>query len=135
VGEKENSNVAEELLARIRQGAEPDDIAALFREDVAFEIPGDNGALPWIGRKRGRRAVADFIRDLRRLTEPIRFDVQEILASHDRAVIVGELATRIKATGKVIDSAMAIILTISEGQISRFQMLEDSFAVSQAARR
>jgi ketosteroid isomerase-like protein len=135
VGEKENSNVAEELLARIRQGAEPDDIAALFREDVAFEIPGDDGALPWIGRKRGRRAVADFIRDLRRLTEPIRFDVQEILASHDRAVIVGELATRIKATGKVIDSAMAIILTISEGQISRFQMLEDSFAVSQAARR
>jgi ketosteroid isomerase-like protein len=49
-------------------------------------------------------------------------------------VIVGELATRIEATGKIIESAIAIILTVFDGGISRFQMLEDSFAVSRAAR-
>ena len=76
----------------------------------------------------------DFIRDTRPLIEQLRFDVQDILASVDRAVIVGELTTRISATGKVIESAFALILTVSNGAITRFQMLEDSFAVSRAAR-
>ncbi len=89
--------------------------------------------MPGIGRKAGRSAVADFIRGLRSLTEPVKFDVQDVLASEDRAVIVGELATRIKATGKMIESAFAIILTVSDSKISRFQMLEDIFAVSPAA--
>ena len=68
------------------------------------------------------------------MTEPVKFDVQDILASDARAVIVGELATRIKATGKVIESPFAIILTVSGGKVTRFQMLENSFAVSRAAR-
>jgi hypothetical protein len=56
------------------------------------------------------------------------------LASEDRVVIAGELATRIKGTRKMIESAIAIILTVSDGEISRFQILEDSFVVSRAAR-
>ena len=53
------------------------------------------------------------------LTEPIKFNIQDILTSDARAVIVGELATRIKATGKVIESAFAIILTVSIGEAIR----------------
>ena len=35
-------------------------------------------ALPWIGRKVGRQAMADFMRDL---TEPLAFEVEDILAA------------------------------------------------------
>jgi ketosteroid isomerase-like protein len=126
--------IARELLTGLGEGKEPAVIASLFGEDTVFEIPGDAGALPWIGRKTGREAVAGFIRDLRSLTEPVKFDVQDILANDARAVIVGELATRVKSTGIVIESAFAIILTVSGGEIARFQMLENSFAVSRAAR-
>lgn len=132
--QEKNSRIAQQLLAQIGEGASPDQIAALFSADVQFEIAGDIGALPWIGRKTGRSAVSDFIRDSRGLIERLHFDVKEILASDDRAVIVGELATRINATGKIIKSAFALILTVSGGEITRFQMLEDSFAVSQATR-
>jgi ketosteroid isomerase-like protein len=134
MSQEKNLGIAQQLLAGIGQGMDPDAIAALFSENVAFEIPGDDGALPWIGRKTGRGAVADFIRGLRRLTEPLKFAIQDVLASEARAVIVGELATRVKATGKVIESAFAIILTVSGGEVTRFQMLEDSFGVSRAAR-
>jgi hypothetical protein len=34
----------------------------------------------------------------------------------------------------MIESAFAVILTVSDSKISRFQMLEDSFAVSREAR-
>lgn len=78
--------------------------------------------------------MADFIRELRLLTEPVTFDVEDILASESRAAIVGSLQTRIKATGRITATQFAIILTIGGGTVTRFQMLEDSLDVSKAAR-
>jgi len=89
---EENIDIARQLLASLGEGKEPDVIAALFGDNVVVEIPGDAAALAWIGRKTGREAVADFIRGLRAMTEPVKFDVQDILASDTRAAIIGELA-------------------------------------------
>ena len=131
---KETTRIAEEFLARMGSGATPDDVAALFSADLDFEIAGDVGALPWIGKKKGRKAVADFVHDLRNLVEPIRFEVHDIVANDKRAVILGELASRSTRTGKVVETAFAFVLTSAGGEITHFRMLEDSFAVSQAAR-
>jgi uncharacterized protein len=135
MSQQENIRIAQELLAEMGEGRDPAVIADGFSEDVLFEIQGDEGVFPWIGRRRGRSAVPDFLHGIRSKTEPVRFDVTEILASDARAVIVGELATRVTATGKMIESDIAIILTVKDGLIARFQMLEDSFAVSRAARQ
>jgi uncharacterized protein len=129
-----NIAIARKLLEGIGGGQDPVEIAALFDADLLFEIQGDNGVLPWIGRRTGRQAIADFIRDIRALTEPVAFDVEDILASERRAAIIGALQTRIKATGKIIATQFAIVLTISGDVVTRFQMLEDSFDVSKAAR-
>ena len=131
---QQNIALAQKLLEGIGGGQDPAEIAALFDGDLVFEIQGDDGVLPWIGRKTGRQAIADFIRDVRALTEPVAFDVEDILASERRAAIVGALQTRIKATGKIAATQFAIVLTISGDVVTRFQMLEDSFDVSKAAR-
>ena len=68
------------------------------------------------------------------MLERISFEVYDVLASDKRAVILGSLASKLKRTGKIVTTDFAIILTISNDEIVRFQMLEDSFAVSQAAR-
>jgi uncharacterized protein (DUF302 family)/ketosteroid isomerase-like protein len=127
-------HLAQKLVTQIAQGESPDVIAALFSDDVRFEIAGDVGALPWIGQKTGRSAASDFFRDVRALVEPLRFDVESILADETHAVIVGDLASKSRATGKVVETAFALVLTITGPEITRFQMLEDSFAVSRAAR-
>jgi ketosteroid isomerase-like protein len=134
MSQEQTVRIAQQLLAQIGSGAEPDDIAASFSTDVQFEVPGDVGALPWIGRRTGRGAVSDFIRGTRLLLERVRFDVKGILANDDSAVIFGELASKVNATGRIIESPFALILRIFDGKIARFQMLEDSFAVSRAAR-
>jgi ketosteroid isomerase-like protein len=131
---QQNIALARKLLEGIGSGQDPAEIAALFDTDLVFEIQGDDGVLPWIGRKTGRQAVADFIRDIRTLTEPVTFEVEDILASESRAAIIGALQTRIKATGKIIATQFAVVLTITGDVITRFQMLEDSFDVSKAAR-
>jgi uncharacterized protein len=129
-----NIIIAQQLLSGIGEGKAPDALAAMFAEDLRFEIQGDDGVLPWIGRKTGRQAAADFFRDIRLLTEPVQFEVEDILSSPNRAVIVGELATRIKSSGKENHTQFAIILTISGDKITRFQMLEDSFDLSRTVR-
>jgi ketosteroid isomerase-like protein len=125
---------AQKLLEGIGGGQDPAKIAAMFDADLIFEIQGDDGVLPRIGRRTGRQAIADFIRDIRALTEPVTFDVEDILSSDSRAAIIGALQTRIKATYKITATQFAIILTITGDVVMRFQMLEDSFDVSKAAR-
>jgi uncharacterized protein len=134
MSQDKNIAIAKQLLAGISAGHDPQTLAAMFAEDLRFEIQGDDGVLPWIGHKTGRQAAADFFREIRVLTEPVKFEVEDILGGPNRAVIVGELATRIKSTGKVSNSQFAIVLTISGEQITRFQMLEDSFDLSCAVR-
>jgi ketosteroid isomerase-like protein len=65
---------------------------------------------------------------------PVAAKLHDVLTNESRAVIVGELASRVKSTGKTIETAFALVLTISGGEIVRFQMLEDSFAVSKVTR-
>ena len=129
-----NIEIAQRLLAGIGEAKDPEALARMFAEDLRFEVQGDDGVLPWIGRKTGRQAVVEFLKERDVLTEPVRLAVEDVVAGTDRAVIVGSLASRIKSTGKVCESQFAIVLTVSDGTITRFQMLEDSFNLSRAAR-
>jgi uncharacterized protein len=127
-------HVAQKFLSRMGSGADATEIADLFSENMEWEIAGDIGVLPWIGRKSGRAAVTDFVNDSRALIERISFDIHDILVGTYRAVILGSLVSKLKRNGKIAKTDFAIVLSVSNGEIVRFQMLEDSFAISQAAR-
>jgi ketosteroid isomerase-like protein len=134
MSQNDTLRLAQDFLGRMGSDAEPAEIAKLFSENMEWEIAGDTGVLPWIGQKSGRAAITDFVNDSRAMIERISFEVHDILAGNDRAVILGSLASKVTRTGKVIKTDFAIVLTVASGEIVRFQMLEDSFAVSQAAR-
>ena len=133
MGQNDTLRLAQEFLNAMG-GAEPAEIAKLFSESLEWNIAGDTGVLPWIGQKSGRAAITDFVNDSRTMMERISFEVHDILAGADRAVILGSLASKLKRTDKIVQTDFAIVLTVANAEIVRFQMLEDSFAVSQAAR-
>lgn len=58
--------------------------------------------------------------------------VSDILADGNRVIGLGELASRIRETGKLIETEFAFDFTVEDGQVIRFRMFEDSFAVAQA---
>jgi hypothetical protein len=60
VRQQANIAVAERLLAMMKAGDEPHDIALLFSRTLCFEIQGDHDVLPWIGHRTGREAAAGF---------------------------------------------------------------------------
>ena len=134
MSQSDTLHLAQEFLARMGSDTDPAEIAQLFSEKLDWEIAGDTGVLPWIGRKTGRAAITDFVTDSRAMIERISFEVRDILASACRAVILGSLASKFRRPGKTVTTDFAIVLTVANGEIIRFQMFEDSFAVSQAAR-
>jgi ketosteroid isomerase-like protein len=134
MSQNETLHLAQEFLSRLGRGAEPTEIAKLFSETLEWEIAGDTGVLPWIGHKSGRAAITDFVRDSRALIERISFEVHDILANDNRAVILGSLASKLKRNGQVMTTDFAMVLTVANGEVVRFQMLEDSFEVSKVAR-
>ena len=133
MAQAENIAIAKELLERLATDTEPDAIVELFAESVTWDVPGDISAFPWIGRQFGRQAVRNFLAETATTILRTGLDIDEILASDTLAVVVGRLASCVKRTGRTITTDFAMVMTIAEGQITRFQMLEDSFAVSQAA--
>ena len=44
-------------------------------------------------------------------------------------MILGSLASKLKPTGKIVETDFAMVLSVANGEIVRFQMMEDSFAV------
>jgi ketosteroid isomerase-like protein len=131
---QDNLRLAHQFLEKIGSGASAEEMAALCTPDLDWNIPGDAGVLPWVGHKMGNGAISDFVRDTQTMIERVSLDIKDVLASDERAFILGHLQTRINATGKLIDSAFGIVLTFSGEKISSFLMLEDSFATSAAAR-
>jgi uncharacterized protein len=55
---QQNIAFAKKLLEGIGTGQDPSEIAALFEADLLFEIRGNDGVPPWIGRKTGRQAMS-----------------------------------------------------------------------------
>jgi ketosteroid isomerase-like protein len=133
MAQSENIAMSQELLTRLGSNAPPDRVLDLFADDMTWDIPGDPTAFPWIGRHAGRDAVRAFLAETQAQLERIRFEVEDIIASDTQAVVLGALASRVRRTGRLIETGFAIVLTVAGGRITRFRMLEDSFAVAQAA--
>jgi len=92
----------------------------MFAEDLRFEIQGDDGVLPWIGHKTGRQAAADFFREIPSADRACQIRSRGHPWQPKPAVIVGELATRIKSSGKIFSTQSPSSLD-SGDKITRFQ--------------
>ncbi|MCM2505517.1 nuclear transport factor 2 family protein [Aureimonas altamirensis] len=110
-----------------------DAILDLFADDVDWDIPGDLETVSWIGPRRDREGVAAFFRELAERIEPRGAKVRRILADEQTAVVLGDLESLVRATGKLIQSPFAYDLTVQDDKIVRYRMLEDSHAVARAA--
>ncbi|MFL1529145.1 nuclear transport factor 2 family protein [Pseudomonas sp. O230] len=128
-----NFEFAQDFLQKLGSG-DAQALTLLFDENAKWEIAGDVGALPWLGKQQGKEAIVNFVRDTATLLTSESLTVQDILANEHRAMILGALASRVNATGKLIETSFVLVLEISDGLIINFKMLEDTFAVSQAAR-
>lgn len=134
MSEEVTRRVVGELFRLVGSGAPLPEIGALYSADVDFCIAGDTAHVPWAGHRTGRQSIIDFYGQIREQIISERFEVADILYSGERAVVLGSLASRVRRTGRLIETAFVFDIVVRDGLITRYHMLEDSFAVSQAMR-
>jgi ketosteroid isomerase-like protein len=120
---------------RLLKARDADGLAALFAEEVDWEIPGDLATVPWIGKRSTRAQVrAFYAEDVPKYLTPDRFDVDATLVDGEVAVRTGDLRSQVQATGKWIESRFVQEFTVRDGRITRYFMHEDSWLVAQAVK-
>lgn len=120
---------------RLLKAWDVDGLAALFAEEVDWEIPGDTATVPWIGKRSTRAEVrAFYAEDVPKYLTPDRFDVDATLVDGALAVRTGELRSQVQATGKWIETRFVQEFTVHNGQITRYLMHEDSWLVAEAVK-
>lgn len=125
--------VIEEFFRRAGSGEPVERTAELVSEQVDWFVAGDTSVVPWIGRKIGRKGAAEFYAQIREQIASEAFAVREILSQGNRVIAIGELASRVLRTGKLIESEFCFDFIVENGEITRFRLFEDSFAVAKAA--
>ncbi|AKV00181.1 hypothetical protein AKJ09_06844 [Labilithrix luteola] len=123
--------MVERYLRLLGTGATPAELAASFSEDVDWYIAGHVEAVPWLGRRHGRAGVADFFRQFREGVRQVRVHLEEPLVNGDRAVVLGSFDSLLTASGRVVSSEGAVVMTVRDGLIVHYRVLEDSYAVAQ----
>lgn len=124
--------VTEAFFYRIATAEDVHEIAELVSENVDWLVAGNTHVVPWIGRKYEKKGVAEFYAQIRAQISSEYFEIKDILVKDNRVVAIGELASRVKKTGKLIETEFVFDIRVEDGLITRFRMFEDSHAVSEA---
>lgn len=103
-------------------------LLGLFDDQIEWVSPGPP-ELPTSGTRRGRQQVAAFFKSVDELFDIQRFEPKTFIAEGDRVVVLGEDTSRIKATGKVLDSQWAHAFTLRGSKIVAFQEYIDTAPV------
>ncbi|MGP3973224.1 nuclear transport factor 2 family protein [Streptomyces sp. 8N114] len=125
--------VVEEFLGRVEKG-DAERIAELFAEEVDWMIAA-NPTVPWIRPRSTRADVAAHFRELAAGVEPMAGSgraVEALVVEGNEAMLTGNIAGRVRATGKELTSPFAMRLTVENGEVTRYHLYEDSLAVAAA---
>ncbi|MFG2049452.1 nuclear transport factor 2 family protein [Micromonospora sp. NPDC048935] len=126
-------DVVEQFFGMVGGGANPDDIAMLFGDDLDWDVPG-SPSIPWTGRRSRRADVADYLRTLGANIVPEENvdEIETILYDGDHAVMVGRFGRVARNTGRRYEMAVAMHFQVSGDKIIKFRLYEDSFQVANA---
>ena len=131
MGEAENIKVVQEAYAAFGRG---DVQAILDGLDDSISWIGVYGAgahVPQSGERRGKAAVSEFFKQVAQNTNFSRFEPKEFVASGDKVVALGHYVGS-TSVGKTFDLDWAMVFTLRNGKVVRFQEFTDSSAVNAA---
>ncbi|NUS72034.1 MAG: nuclear transport factor 2 family protein [Corynebacteriales bacterium] len=119
-----------EFLQR-RASGDIDRIMEMVAEPADFRSFGTPVA-PWLGTFTGRTKAREFFTRLFAGTQAKGATVDAILVDGAEAVVLGDLAVTVVATGRTYKSPFVLRLTVRDGKIVRHHVFEDSLALHQA---
>jgi 3-oxoadipate enol-lactonase len=108
-----------------------DGALALLTEDVIWHVDGAV-SVSTVGLLQGRERVRRWLERFPQNFKPLVFAIDRLFESGDEVMAVGRFRHRVLATSRTAGSDLAIRFTVRDGQIARYQILEDSLLLARA---
>jgi uncharacterized protein len=131
MGEADNIEVVQEAYAAFGRG---DVQAILDRLDDSVAWTAGYGAgsnVPMSGERRGKAAVAEFFELVATHVNFARFEPKEFVATGDQVVALGHYTAKTSAN-KEFDSDFAMVFTMQNGKVTKFQEFLNTAALNAA---
>ena len=125
MNKSENVRTVRRLFACFGQG----DITGavdLLSDDVEWQVAGRPEIIPWAGTHLGREQVAWFFTILAETVELQALELRDVITQGDTVVVLGHEQSRVKPTDRTCASDWAMVFTLRDGQIARFQEYHDT---------
>ena len=129
--ETQNTKVVQDAYAAFARG----DMQALlgcFADDIVWNaVYGTGPHVPTSGERRGKAAVAEFFKQVAANVNFSAFEPKEFVAEGDKVVALGHY-TATTPVGKSFDADFAMVFTLRNGKVVRFQEFSDSAGINAA---
>ena len=102
-----------------------DQILTLLDDEVRIEFYGPP-VIPYAGRYQGRVEARAFFETVLSSVDIHQFDPEEFLSDGDKVTVTGHLRLTARATGRVIESDFAHVITVRDGKWLRFRDFMDT---------
>jgi ketosteroid isomerase-like protein len=129
--ENQNTKVVQDAFAAFGRGDVAGIVANLADDVVWTGVYGAGAHVPSSGERRGKAAVAEFFGQVAANVFFSRFEPREFVATGDKVVALGHY-TATTSHQKGFDSDFAMVFTLRNGKVTRFQEFCDSAAVNSA---
>jgi len=107
-------------------------IIAMFPEALDWYVPGDETIAPWLGARNTCDQVREFFELLWQNTEAVSAMIDHIAVVGNVVISSGNFVTRMVKTEKVYKSLFFTEITIVEGLIVKYRLLEDTLGLVRA---
>lgn len=107
-------------------------IIEMFPEHTDWHVPGNKFLAPWLGTRTTRDQVREFFELLWHSTETVSATIDHIAVVENVVISSGSFATRMLKTQKVYKSLFFTEITIVEGLIVKYKLLEDTYGLVMA---
>lgn len=129
--EAQNTKVVQDAYAAFGRGDIPALLSTLADDIVWTGVYGTGPHVPTAGERRGKAAVAEFFKQVAENITFSRFEPKEFVATGDKVVALGHY-TATTPTKRGFDSDFAMVFTLRNGKVVRFQEFCDSAAINAA---
>ncbi|ASZ11924.1 nuclear transport factor 2 family protein [Chitinophaga pendula] len=103
-----------------------------FATTLDWHIPGDETLAPWVGTRSSKKEIAEFFALLWQETEPVAGEIFHSFTQGNTNLTAGRFVTRMLRTDRVYTSLFFTEITIHEGLIIKYRLLEDTNGLVQA---
>ena len=101
--------------------------AALLHENIDWVIYGPIEVFPFVGLRRGRKAVLQAIAELGDVYQLESHRREITIVEGDRSAVMADVGFKQLASGRMLRFRVANFLRISDGKLLEFREFADSF--------